>query len=135
MKRIFLIAPVILLIPAAMAADRQLALLEKQAAASFGYWPYFCLTPLAHLSFAALTLLLVRALGTSTRQNLVVGMVLLLVGLVFTFYIPLVITARMSHLLRFGWGEYGEVTRMVGALFAAAGVFHLFDMRRMRDKV
>jgi len=115
----------LLLIPTAMAVDLQLRLLEKQASASFDYWPYFWLTPLAHLIFAAVMLLLIRALGASPRQNLFTGLVLLFIGLVFTFYIPLVITARMSHLLRFGWGEYGEVTRMVGALIAVSGIFRM----------
>ena len=125
-KNVFLSLAAFLLIPVSMFADMQLDLLRKHAAASFDTWPYLWLTPLAHLIFAELTLLIICALLATLRQNWVLWLILLLVGLVFTFYFPLAFAIHQPRILHFDGLMFGELTRMVGALLAAAGLFQVY---------
>ncbi|GAB4581155.1 MAG: hypothetical protein Fur0022_39020 [Anaerolineales bacterium] len=125
-KKVVLLLVSVLLLPLAMIADLQLKRLERYATVSFEPWPNLLLTPLTHLIFAAVILVLIRWMRIEGRQKIYLGAVFFIVGIFFTFHWAIAIATQLRFFL-FGWGEYGELTRMVGAFFAAIGIFSLLD--------
>lgn len=132
-KNVVLFIASVLLVPLTMFADQQLELLRKRASASFGYWPYIVVYTAAPLVVTIAAMAVMRLLTLTPRQKAVVGMGYLLLGLFVVFYPMLVILIPAIQHLPPAWLYYRDLTRIIGSVFAVAGLFQIFDGRKASD--